>query len=50
MTILKRFKKENLLEIGNLFKELEGLSQLEIRRVKEIDEYNKKLETLDNFV
>ena len=43
MTILKRFKKENSLEIGNLFTELEGLSQLQIRRIKEMDDYNKKL-------
>ncbi|MDB2153817.1 hypothetical protein [Clostridium butyricum] len=43
MIVLERFKKENSLEIGDLFKELEGLSELEVRRVKEMDEYNKKL-------
>lgn len=43
MIILERFKEENSLMIGSVFNDLEALSQLEIRRIKEMDEYNKKL-------
>ena len=43
MIILERFKKENSFMIGSVFNELEALGQLEIRRIKEMNNYNKKL-------
>lgn len=43
IVVLRRFKEENSLVIGNVFSELDRLSEKEIRRIKEMENYNQKI-------
>ncbi|EMU53262.1 hypothetical protein [Clostridium butyricum] len=43
IVMLRRFKEENSLVIGNVFNEIDRLSEREIRRIREMEDYNQKI-------